>query len=82
MVSHQKAFQVSTNPGEACLASWLELRITIIVRAGREIETEYVLLHLLLLLLLLHLLLLLLLLLPLLLLSLLYYIVQQNNIKN
>jgi len=51
------------------LASWLELRITIIVRAGREIETEYVLLHLLLLLLLL-------------LLSLLYYIVQQNNIKN
>ena len=80
MVSHQKAFQVSTNPGEACLASWLELRITIIVRAGREIETEYVLLHLLLLLL--HLLLLLLLLLPLLLLSLLYYIVQQNNIKN
>ena len=76
MVSHQKAFQVSTNPGEACLASWLELRITIIVRAGREIETEYVLLHLLLLPLLL------LLLLPLLLLSLLYYIVQQNNIKN
>jgi len=63
---------VSTNPEEASLPSWLELRITIIVRAGREIETEYVLL--LLLLLLLHLLLLLL--------SLLYYIVQQNNIKN
>ena len=73
MVSHQKAFQVSTNPEEASLPSWLELRITIIVRAGREIETEYVLL--LLLLLLLHLLLRLLL-------SLLYYIVQQNNIKN